>query len=89
MTDEDFNRIVRMLAVTAGSDPVAEEAMRAIEAMMDEIELLWNALKPFAVHNNWSEDWHDGSSCEISVQLRDIRRAASLVAGYDWKPDVD
>lgn len=63
-----------------------ESDLRAAER---KVEKLHEALKPFAAHNRWSEDWHDGSDCEINVQLRDIRLAASLVDGYDWKPDAD
>ena len=56
------------------------------DALRDENARLREALKPFS-KNYWSEDWHDGSDCEINVQLRDIRRAASLVDGYVWTPD--
>jgi len=58
-----------------------------ITRLREETARLREALKPLAQANQWSEDWHDGSDCEINVQLRDIRRAASLVSGYVWTPD--
>lgn len=57
-----------------------------LNALREENAGLRKALKPFS-KNYWSDDWHDGSDCEINVQLRDIRRAASLVDGYVWTPD--
>jgi hypothetical protein len=66
---------------------MTEQEREEIEQLREENEKLREALKPFAQANHWSEDWHDGSDCEINVQLRDIRRAASLVDGYVWTPD--
>lgn len=63
-----------------------DDAIREVEILREENARLREALKPFS-KNYWSDDWHDGSDCEINVQLRDIRRAASLVDGYVWTPD--
>ena len=78
----------KLLVMTRAALAVAEPVIReqAESALREENARLREALKPFS-KNYWADDWHDGSDCEINVQLRDIRRAASLVDGYVWTPD--